>query len=461
MRADFTPSSRRDLLKGVAAGAFATRARAAAAPPNVLYLHSHDTGRYIQPFGYEIPTPNLQKLAAEGILFRGAFDAAPTCSPSRASLLTGECPHANGMLGLAHRGFSLNDYNRHILHTLRPQGYRATLIGIQHIARDPGVIGYDEIIPTRGTHVDAVAPAAVRFLHEKPKQPFFLSVGFFETHREFHQPGPAEDPRFCQPPAPNPDTPETRRDIAAFKASARVLDRGMGDVLNALASSGLAENTLVVCTTDHGIAFPAMKCNLTAHGTGVFLILRGPGGFNGGKTCEAMVSHLDLYPTVCDLAGVDHPSWLQGKSLLPLIRGQASKLHDEIFAEVNYHAAYEPGRAVRTDRWNYIRRFGERVHPVLPNCDDGPSKTVWVQAGWKERMVPEEQLYDTLFDPNETCNLASDAASASVLREMRGRLDSWMRRTGDPLLNGPVKAPAGAIVNDPNGLSPQEPTRPA
>jgi N-sulfoglucosamine sulfohydrolase len=462
MARHFTPSSRRDLLKGVAAGALAaSRAHAAAAPPNVIYLHSHDTGRYIQPFGYEVPTPNLQKLAGEGVLFRHAFDAAPTCSPSRASLLTGECPHSNGMLGLAHRGFSLNDYTRHILHTLRPHGYRSALIGIQHIARDPKTIGYDEIVPTRGTHVESVAPAAVRFLREKPKQPFFLSVGFFETHREFHEPGPLEDPRFCLPPAPNPDTPETRRDIAAFKASARVLDQGMGDVLSALASSGLADNTLVICTTDHGIAFPAMKCNLTAHGTGVFLILRGPGGFGGGKTCEAMVSHLDIFPTVCDLLSIDHPAWLQGKSLLPLTTGEASEIHDEIFAEVNYHAAYEPGRAVRTRRWNYIRHFGDRVHPVLPNCDDGPSKAVWVKAGWKDRLVPEEQLYDTLFDPNETRNLAADPAAAAALRDMRARLDAWMRRTRDPLLAGPIKAPAGAVVNDPDGLSPNEPTRPA
>ena len=208
MAGHFTPNTRRDLLKGAAAGAWAIGRAQASLPLNILYLHSHDTGRYIEPFGHEIPTPNLQKLAGEGILFRKAFDAAPTCSPSRASLLTGQCPHSNGMLGLAHRGFSLNDYSHHILHTLRPRGYRSSLIGIQHIARDPKMIGYDEIVPTNGTHVETVAPPAVRFLREKPKTPFFLSVGFFETHREFHQPGPREDQRFCLPPAPNPDTPE-------------------------------------------------------------------------------------------------------------------------------------------------------------------------------------------------------------------------------------------------------------
>ena len=90
--------------------------------PNILYIHSHDSGRYLQPYGHAVPAPNLQRLSDEGVLFRQAFNAAPTCSPSRASLLTGMCPHSNGMFGLAHRGFVLNNYKQHILHTLRPAG---------------------------------------------------------------------------------------------------------------------------------------------------------------------------------------------------------------------------------------------------------------------------------------------------------------------------------------------------
>src|SRR4051794_18062506 len=170
-------SSRRELMKGLAAtsAGLAVKTRAAEnARPNILYLHSHDTGRYIQPYGYSVPTPHLQKLAEEGVLFRRAFDAAPTCSPSRAALLTGQCPHRNGMLGLAHRGFVLNDYRQHLLHWLRPHGYHSTLIGIQHIAKDPQPIGYDEVISTKGTHVAEVAPAAADFLKRAPKQPFFL-----------------------------------------------------------------------------------------------------------------------------------------------------------------------------------------------------------------------------------------------------------------------------------------------
>ncbi|GIV77522.1 MAG: putative sulfatase [Litorilinea sp.] len=423
--------------------------------PNILYLHSHDTGRYIQPYGHAVATPHLQRLAEEGMLFRQAFCAAPTCSPSRAALLTGQAPHSSGMLGLAHRGFALHDYGQHLVHTLRRAGYRSILCGVQHVARDASTIGYDTILPTASRHAQDVAPAAAEFLRSRPTQPFFLDVGFFETHREF--PEPVDNPDYCLPPAPLPDTPAVRQDMAAYKASARALDDGVGQVLEALDAAGLAQETLVIYTTDHGLAFPGMKCNLTDHGIGVSLILRGPGGFTGGQVCDAMVSHIDLFPTLCELIALEPPPWLQGRSLLPVIRGEVTEIHDAIFAEVTYHAAYEPQRAIRTQRYKYIRRFGDRRRPVLPNCDDSPSKDVWLQAGWREREVAAEQLYDLVFDPNETCNLVDEPGLQEVRSELQARLQRWMEETDDPLLHGPVPPPPGAQINDPDGLSPREP----
>jgi N-sulfoglucosamine sulfohydrolase len=428
--------------------------------PNILYIHSHDTGRYVQPYGHAVPTPRLQQFAEEGVLFRQAFCANPTCSPSRASLLTGQYPHNNGMVGLAHRGFALNDYRQHIIHTLREAGYTSALAGMQHIAHPKDTaaqtIGYDRYLGEPATAHERAAA----FLADHPPPPFFLSVGFHETHREYPA-TPDDNPAYCLPPAPLPDTPATREDMARFKASARILDRKIGAVLDALERSGLAGHTLVICTTDHGIAFPRMKCTLTDSGIGVMLIVRGPGGFAGGKVVDAMVSHLDLFPTVCQLAGVDVPERAQGKSLLPLVAGEAAAIHDEIFAEVNYHAAYEPQRGVRTPRWKYIRRFEQRTSPVLPNCDDGLSKDVWLAHGWRDNPPPDEALYDLVFDPNESANLAGDARHAAVLDEMRGRLVRWMRQTGDPLLkHGFVPAPEGAIVNDPDDVTPNGPVAP-
>ncbi len=463
--------SRRTFLKSAATASLASslvpafaNADSQSFRPNIVYIHSHDSGRYLSPYGYDVPTPHLQRLADEGTLFRRAFSVAPTCSPSRSGLLTGLYPHNNGMLGLAHRGFSLNDYRQHIVHTMNASGYTTILAGVQHVAKKAETIGYDRILPlpvtTPGTHLGmsatVVAPAAVEFLSSRPQAPFFLSVGFFETHREYPEPTADDPANYQAPPRPIPDAPETRSDFASYRASARVLDHGVGQVLDALERNGYLENTLIISTTDHGIAFPRMKCNLTDDGWGVSLILRGP-GIQRGRVENAMISQLDIFPTLCDYLGIAPPAWLQGKSLLPLLRGTVNKVHDEIFAEVNYHAAYEPIRAVRTERWKYIRRFGDKTTPVLPNCDDSLSKTLWLNAGWGRHQVAKESLYDMIFDPTEHDNLASNPAYGEILNEMRGRLDRWMVETQDPLLKGPVKAPPGAVVNDPNGISPNEP----
>jgi len=175
--------------------------------PDILYLHSHDTGRYIQPYGHHVLTPNIQALTDGGVLFRQAFCAAPTCSASRACLLTGQYGHANGMLGLAHRGWSLNDYTHHIVHTLREVGYTSTLIGEQHISKRPDVIGYDEVMKVPTTKVDAVAPLAVEVLSRPRNAPLFLSVGFFETHRDWLGTGSLRDVQYSQPPSNLPDSP--------------------------------------------------------------------------------------------------------------------------------------------------------------------------------------------------------------------------------------------------------------
>jgi len=425
--------------------------------PNVIYIHSHDTGRYIQPYGHTVPTPNLQRFAEQGILFRHAFDAAPTCSPSRAALLCGQSAHSSGMLGLAHRGFRLADPKRHLASYMQSQGYETVLAGVQHEAVAPGraALGYSAILPVKDTHGMNVSAAAIDFLKSQPKGPFFLACGYTETHREFPVPGPKEDARYTRPPAPLPDTPQTRADMAAFKASARVLDEAMGAVFEALERSSLAANTLVICTTDHGIAFPAMKCNLTAHGTGVILMMRGPRGFAGGKVSDALVSHVDLFPTICDVAGLSKPGWLEGRSMLPLLEGK-EEIRDEAFAEINYHASYDPQRSVRTRRFNYVLRFDSRTAPNLPNCDDGLSKTYWMEQGWRGQVPAREQLYDLVFDPHERNNLATNPSHAKTLDDLQGRMRKWMKATGDPLLHGHVAAPKGARINDPAGTSPRE-----
>jgi N-sulfoglucosamine sulfohydrolase len=426
--------------------------------PNILYMHSHDTGRYVQPYGEPVPMPNVQALADQGVLFREAFCAAPTCSASRACLLTGQYGQSNGMLGLAHRGWSLRDYRHHIVHTLRKVGYTSTLIGEQHISKEPGVIGYDEVLKIPTTRVETVAPLAMEVLRRPRDRPLFLSVGFFETHREFLGPGSLRDVHYSKPPNNLPDTPEVRADVAAFKASARSLDHGVGMVLNQLDASGLMDDTLVIFTTDHGMPFPGAKATLYDRGLGVMLVLRGPEPFNGGRVLDALVSHIDVYPTVCEYLDIERPPFLQGVSLLGLLYGHTTSAREEVFAGSTWHAAYEPQRAVRTARHKYIRRWGERLTPVLPNTDDGPSKDLLLRNGWAERVIPKEQLYDLVFDPNEANNVLDDPAYATVLADLRGRLEGWMRDTDDPLLAGHVDPPPGVDINLPDQLSASDPT---
>jgi arylsulfatase A-like enzyme len=191
-------------------------------------------------------------------------------------------------------------------------------------------------------------------------------------------------------------------------------------------------------------------------GIGVLLMMRGPQGFEGGKVIDSMVSHVDVFPTICDAAGIDKPSRLQGKSIMPLINGESDDIRDEIFSEVNFHAAYEPLRCVRTKRYKYLRRWLKRDKAVMPNCDAGHSKSLWVDSGWLDKHLVQEELYDLMFDPNETNNLIDSPELTEIADDLRERLEKWMRETNDPALHGMPGAhcPESAIANDQNELEP-------
>lgn len=450
-----TPNSYRD----VPVEKITDKGNLASNRPNILYLHSHDTGRYIQPYGYPVPTPNLQALAEEGVLFKTYFTTHPTSSASRASLLTGMYPHNNGMIGLAHRGFVLKDPHTHLNFTLKKYGYRSVLSGIQHEVAMKNEdfykgIGYDEFLG----NPNVAHLKAAEWLDNVSDNPFFLSVGFSETHRKYPMHKNDINPDHLIPPEPLPDFPEVREDMADFMESARILDEKMGTVLAALRRNGLEDNTLVICTTDHGIAFPTMKCNLYDEGIGIFMIIRGPSGFKGGKVINSMVSVIDIFPTICELLEIEKPEWMDGSSVMPLIREEKKEIREEIFSQVNYHASYEPIRAIRTKYYKYIRRFGDKKTPVLPNCDDGPSKKLWLDHGWKDMQMPGEELYDLVFDPNERNNLVTDRSKKDILNQMRNRLDKIMKETNDPMQHGFIVAPPDAVLNDPDDISPTDTT---
>ena len=333
--------------------------------PNIVYLHSHDTGRHIQPYGHQVPTPNIQRLADQGMLFRHAFSAAPVAARRGRAADRRVQPHERD----AGSGAPRLPARR-----LRPSPRAHAAPGGLHDDDDRRAArlrrpGGDRLRPHRR---DRLQPRPRTSLPPRPRScadapaPFFLSVGFFETHRDYFEPTSVRDALYSLPPAHLPDTPETRRDIAAYKASARSLDQGVGTVLDAIAD----DNTLVILTTDHGLAFPGAKATLTDRGIGVMLIVRGPGLRRRQGLRRARLADR---PVPDDLrAGGDRAARMGARALAG---ARTPPSNDAVFAEITFHAAYEPQRAVRTKRYKYIRRFDNgHAGPVLANIDDSPSK---------------------------------------------------------------------------------------
>ena len=433
---------------------------------NILYLNTHDTGRFIEPYGYAVPTPNLTALAKEGVLFRNAHCAAPTCSPSRAGLLTGRMPHSNGMWGLTHRGFSLFDPSEHLAAFLERRGFESVLCGIQHESEDPKTLGYSKILDDQDYSMGKCdrdwrefdvgnARRVSDFFREKHDKPFFLSFGMFNTHRRFPEPSDRMDVNGVLPPFPICDNPENRRDMAAFIESAGIVDECVGMVMRALKESGLDRETVVVFTTDHGIAFPEMKGTLYDTGTGVSLMLRYPDGRLAGTVRDEPASHLDMFPTLCDIAGIEKPDGLHGMSLAAALEG-GEWPRNAVYAETSFHVAYEPQRCVRTREYKYIRRFGSHVRGVPSNVDDCPDKKRRLDGGYYRRNRDMEALFDVLNDPMERVNLADDPDFLTIRNDLSALLDDWMRGTDDPLLRGAMIPPDGALVNYPDSPSPAE-----
>jgi len=438
---------------------------------NVIYMHTHDSGRYWSPYGYAVPTPNIMKFAQSATLFRQAYNAAPTCSPSRAALLTGMSPHECGMLGLAHIGFQLNDYNKHLCSYMKSNGYYTVLCGIQHEAPDYRMIGYDTVLGSQSFNMGDTIKSmedfdysntkeACKFIESRAgnKEPFFLSFGLFNTHREYPAPQNTEEADYIVPPSVLYDCDVNRRDMLGYIESVRVVDKCFGDLLDAVDKAGIADDTMIIMTTDHGIAFPHMKCTLYDTGIGVALIIKLPKKYDQIRVTDALVSHLDIFPTICEAAGLEPPEWLEGKSLMPLMLGKTDRVRDEIFSEVTYHAAYEPKRCIRTDRYKLIRRYDYHNGPVPVNIDDCLSKTFLIDNGYLDVTTRQrEYLFDLWLDPMERENLVGNPYYKSVYNDLSSRLESWMLKTNDPMIThgARVPKPEGAKVVKLEEISPR------
>ncbi len=425
-----------------------------------MLFHCHDLGRHLGCYGVStVDTPNIDRFAAEGVIFRNSFCVAPQCSPSRAAMFTGRYPHSNGVMGLTHDGFGweINSDETHLAQCLRSAGYHTAAFGIIHETRDPRRWGY-QVVDQETVTAREVCDRMIRHLEQRAAErrtPFFVSVGCEEPHR---MPGPGEHhymgflgdhvnpdsrhgvhiPRYLS------DDEGTRAELAELQGAVTHLDAEFGRLLQALDRLELTSGTLVVFTTDHGVAMPRAKCSCYDPGLEIALVLRLPSraGWNGGGAVSELISNVDITPTLFELAEAPAPQTVQGNSWAALLDGRSYTPREHIFAELTYHDYYDPMRAVRTHHYKLVAFFSEAPSFMSPT------------QSWKPRSSPAHpsepplayhapvELYDLQNDPAEQRNLASDPEYEEVRRALGKTLRSHLEDTADPILHGAVTPPA-------------------
>lgn len=457
--------NRREFLKDVALLAAATGTVAGMAPflgcgksftdnpdlPNIILITADDLGwKDLSCYGNrDINTPKIDRLAWEGVRFTNAFVVAPSCSPSRASLITGQYPHTNGVTALTHRYMTkqLSPFHTTMPELLKKAGYNTALQGKWHVAPYMPVswFGYQEhlsgMLPKTWHINDAIKP--VEFIRNNSNNRFYLELNFQQNHRDDYGEF-AFDPDFPVDPekisVPDyytlPDWLEIRKDLAKYYSQTLKMDKIIGDILTALDQVELAENTMVIFVSDNGPPYPGNKMTLYDRGTGTPLMVRWPRRLKAGTTVRHLVNSIDIMPTVLEAASVSVPEDVQGKSFLSMMTDRDSEpTHKAVFTEMTYHVHYLPTRAVRTEQYKYIKNYSD----IAMGLDQLNHKE-WAHTlcekpnqPWK-RPRPEEELYDLKKDPHEQKNLAENPKYTPVLDKMRSLLKEHQQQTKDPYL---------------------------
>lgn len=412
---------------------------------NVIYIHSHDSGKFISPYGFNVETPNLEKFAESSLVFQNAFSVAPTCSPSRTSLLSSTYPHENGMYGLVNRGFMMNDYDRHLVRWLNNTDFETALCGIQHEAahyhesdKAAKIIGYQHNLTTQTVLADLPdkrvwdrenTQQVTEWLASRDTEKnFFVSLGFYCTHRPYPV---VKDTTANKVGVPNgfPSEQVILDDFSEYNESIKHVDQCFGKVIDQLKEQGILEKTIVIFTTDHGIAYPYGKNNLTDLGVEVSLLMHLP-GHETRQDFSQLVSHIDIVPTLCDYLMIEPEFRVRGKSLRPLIE-ESQDVNDELFFEMNFHTSYEPARAVRTKRYKYIEYLEEYEQYQLSNINDSKVKDFYIENGLSTKRKARQQFYDLYFDPDEKNNLVENPNYSEEVAQLQKKLAAWREETND------------------------------
>lgn len=439
--------------------------------PNFVVTIADDHGVYHSSvYGSpEFQTPNLQKLASSGMRFDNAYVASPACAPSRAALFTGRMPYSNGIVG--NHELKLKYGVESLLPALLEQGYEIVFHGkVGHSGRKHhgAYVPKDvKVLGGGGLQQTMTLDQVEQFLSTRPDDagPLALFLGWTDTHTAW----PAKEAARIKPddvviPAKIFDTPEARVEMTRYVEGAEQIDRRIGETEQLIAKYLDPSNTLVMYTSDHGMPWPFAKWSLYETGIRTPLIVSWPSRIKAGSTTDALVSWIDVIPTLIDLAGGTASEKIDGRSFANVLLGKASQHRDVIFATHkgdNEKNVY-PIRSVRKGNWKYIRNlhpeFAYTTHTDVWAMESPRIDGHWAHAGhhWQSYLdaaktnadaakflrnyhsSPAEELYQIQQDPFEEHNLADMPQHARKLAELRAMVSKRMTEVGDDeALSGP------------------------
>jgi len=418
-------------------------------PNIILYVTddqgSTDAGCYGNPL---VKTPGLDYLASQGMRFTNGYATVASCSPSRATLLTGLHTHANGQYGLHHsfhNFYSLPNI-KSLPALLVEAGYRTIIAGKYHVG-PPSVYPFkfrvNNYLAKGAKYLlpDEAAEACRKYITETSDRPFFLYFCPKEPHSPFYrQKADSIAAKDVILPSFLADTPAIRKRMAKYCMSVQQADLGLVKLIEILKDTKQWDKTIIVYLSDNGAPFPGAKTNLYDPGIRLPLVIRTLSMIEGGQISDAMVSWVDIAPTLLELVGVNTDSVnFQGRSFTSILKGEDSDQWNEVYASQTFHQVtfYYPMRAIRTRKYKLIWNVEYTLDypgPVIENRALIAQSTQVFSRRLLQSYVkrPQFELYDLENDPDEIKNLATDETYSNTLSLLAGKLKQFIETTNDP-----------------------------
>lgn len=422
--------------------------------PNIVIIMGDDlTFSDIEPYGSkQVRTPNLTRLAKEGMCLDNMFTTTAMCAPTRQQFMTGLFPIRNGAWPNHSRVY---DGTKSIAHYIKDLGYRAALLGKRHI--NPLASFPFEYLGGRdddhGKGMDINLNLAERFIHNAGDSPFLLMITSNQPHVPWNRGDAAKYPPDAIQLRPGcEDTPMTRQTLSRYFAEITYLDSLVGKSLEIIERAGITKNTLVIFTSEHGSQFPFEKWTCYDHGLKTAFIAKWPGMIEAGSRASGMIQYVDVVPTLIEIAG-GNPAKINtgtkdsngyegfdGKSFLPILKGEKRGFRDFVYGVhttrgiINGSEAYGI-RSIRSNKYLYIRNLNAEA--TFSNVlTDGAIIKEWIDKNPKGRVAfyqkrPEEELYDIVKDPEQLVNLADKKEYNSIKEKLKVELDAFMEQQGD------------------------------